>query len=357
MNINRINELKRAFEGKMPETTKEYTNKEVLEMLLNTQDTMLAGVYEQTHAEAMEAKDLMIHFGSLAEQYGLKETSVYQRFQENMKEMSQMIGRLKSGMKGEYIAQKNLKMLSHDKCVQILYNISLKNEDMQTEYDAIVIAPYGLFVVEVKNWNARILLDKDGILHRDDREDSRYNVLARMAIKETLLRECLGESFPKVHEEFLLFSREKTDVTDEYKKIKLCYGAGIVKRIQDYKDSGLHLTKKQIDEIAEKIKSCNEETRGVCKVKCDEIVEDYSILMAAIEDAAKGVEESVLELKRVKDESAEETMTMETVNNTYCFAKEPVMKKQKTKTPVSIAGVAAGFALGMLATSMVLLRK
>ena len=71
MNEIRVNNIKKAFEGIVPEVTKEYTNQEIIDLLQNIQKTMITGVYEQTHAEYMKERDLMIHFSSLAEEYGL----------------------------------------------------------------------------------------------------------------------------------------------------------------------------------------------------------------------------------------------------------------------------------------------
>ena len=111
----------------------------------------MTGVYEQTHAEHMRERDLMLHFSTLATEYGLRETDVYKRFESNMNEMGYTIGSFIKGIKGEHIARRALKLISFDKNVKILYNIALEDEDAQAEYDAIVIIPYGLFVVEVKN--------------------------------------------------------------------------------------------------------------------------------------------------------------------------------------------------------------
>ena len=74
-------------------------------------------------------------------------------------------------------------------------NIALEDEDAQAEYDAIVITPYGLFVVEVKNWGAEMHINENGILRRND-QDIKYDLPGRMSVKEGLLREYLGDIFP-----------------------------------------------------------------------------------------------------------------------------------------------------------------
>jgi hypothetical protein len=74
MNQNRVNSIKKIFEGVGPDSTTLYTNQEQVNKLKDIEKTMLTGVYEKTHAEYMREKDLMMHFSTLAAEYGLKET-------------------------------------------------------------------------------------------------------------------------------------------------------------------------------------------------------------------------------------------------------------------------------------------
>lgn len=152
----------------------------------------------------------MFHFSTLAAEYGLKETETYKRFESNMNDLGFTIGSFIKGMKGERIAKRALKLISFDKNVKILYNIALEDEDVQAEYDAIVITPYGIFVVEVKNWGAEMHIDENGILWRND-QNIKYDLPGRMSAKEGLLREYLGDIFPDKYQGMVLFSNENTE--------------------------------------------------------------------------------------------------------------------------------------------------
>lgn len=145
-----------------------YTNQEVIDHLKELQAAMARGVFEKTHAENLRDKDIMLHFKTLAEEYGLAQTDTYCRFETNMRELSYTIGTYIKGMCGERMARKSLKLLSLDKNIRILYNVQLEDEDVQAEYDAIVVAPYGLFVVEVKNWDGDITITPSGLLTKDE---------------------------------------------------------------------------------------------------------------------------------------------------------------------------------------------
>ena len=355
MNKNRVNSIKKAFEGVGPDNTTLYTNQEIVDLLMELQKFMIIGVYEKTHAEYMREKDLMIHFSTLAAEYGLKETETYKRFESNINELGYTIGSFIKGMKGEKIARRALKLISFDKNVKILYNIALEDEDAQAEYDAIVITPYGLFVVEVKNWGTEMHIDENGILRRND-QDIKYDLPGRMSVKEGLLREYLGDIFPDNYQGIVLFSNENAKVQDDYKQMPVCYGGGIVYSIRSFNKGEEILTASQINEIAEKITSNHKEQRALCKVNCEEIVEDYALLMAAIEEAAEGTSSSVEELKNIEqkaDEEVQEVMDKD-IKIPEFLTKEGAAKDQKILNMVGgAAGLLVAFGLGIVAKTIV----
>lgn len=267
------------------------------------------------------------------------------------------IGSFIKGMKGEQIARRALKLISFDKGVKILYNIALEDEDAQAEYDAIVITPYGVFVIEVKNWGASMSIDENGILRRDD-QDIKYDLPGRMSVKEGLLREYLGELFPSQYQGIVLFSNENAKVQDDYKQMPICYGGGIVYSSRAFNEGKVILTDSQIELIAEKISNSHKEQRALCKVNCKEIIEDYAVLMAAIEDAADGNYATVEELKNTGHEPVGEEEIMEkTLNIPEFLMKEGAAKEKKISNAVfGTLGFLVAFGLG-IATAKTITRK
>jgi response regulator RpfG family c-di-GMP phosphodiesterase len=91
-------------------------------------------------------------------------------------------------------------------------------------------------------------------------------------------------------------------------------------------------------------------------VNCEEIIEDYALLMAAIEESAEGKYSSVEELKNIEqevDEEVQEVVDMgnkNTEHRTQCVA-------SKNKNISNIVGVVAGligaFMLGMASRKIV----
>jgi len=142
MNNTRTKQILESLSGLGTTPTDLYTNQEIIDNLEALQSAMARGVFEKTHADHLRDKDIMIHFEALAKEYGLDQSATYLRFKANMQELGYEIGSLKKGLRGEQIARRALKLLSQDKSVRILYNLQLEDEDVQAEYDAIVLAPY-----------------------------------------------------------------------------------------------------------------------------------------------------------------------------------------------------------------------
>lgn len=182
---------------------------------------------ERTNNENFRNQDIMIHFEPLAQKYGLDKTDTYKRFKSNMRELSQTIGSLISGINGEKDAKNKLKLLYCDDSNQILENVQLEDEDVQTEYDFIVIATYGMFVIEVKNWKGIIKISSNGFISRSDGRDVVYDFPGNMSIKEALLRKCLKEYFPTNYQSILYFPNEQSELEGNYSLFPIVHGGEI----------------------------------------------------------------------------------------------------------------------------------
>lgn len=329
MRNERTAEIKATLTGLGTVESELYTNKEIVDKLVELQAALSKGVFEKTHAEHMRERDILIHFEALAKEYGLEESETFLRFKNNMNELGYTIGTFIKGMNGERIARRALKLLSFEKNVRILYNVELEDDDAQAEYDAIVVAPYGLFVVEVKNWGASMIISENGLLQNEGGNGVVYDLPGRMSVKEALLRTYLGEMFPDKYTGMLLLSNERARLVDEYKKIPVSFGGGISYEIKSFSKDGCFLSEKQINAIANKILEYHKEQRAPSPVHCEEIIEDYANLMSQIEVLASG--------EQIEDD---EPVAMAAEKN-----ESPVVRFFKTinwgKVGIKVASVAA----------------
>jgi len=286
--MDRVTEIKEGLKGIGTEAGVYYTNQEIIDRLKELQSALNRGVFEKTHAEHFSEREVLRHFEILAADYGLDTTERFLRLKRNISNLGYTIGSYIKGREGERTAKKGLKLISTDRGVKILYNICLEDDDgSKTEYDAIVIAPYGLFVVEVKNIEGKVCLSSDAQLRRVGEEASLYDIAGRMGMKEALLKVFLGELFPKQYSGMLVFPHKETQVVDEYHRQLYTIGGGVSSDIRLFSKMGVVLSEKQIKRIEEILLESHKEQKTLCKVKCDEIIDDYAHLMAEIEDAAE----------------------------------------------------------------------
>jgi hypothetical protein len=177
-----------------------------------------------------------------------------------------------------------------------------------------------------------------------------------MSIKEGLLREYLGELFPERYQSVVQFPNENANVNDEFGKISICCGCGITYKIKEFDDGQETLTKEQIERIADVITSNHKEQKTLCKVNCEEIIEDYALLMAAIEESAEGKYSSVEELKNIENEVDEEVQEVRGKDNkmTEHLTKCDATKNKNISNVVTVVvGGLVTFGLGMIAKAIV----
>lgn len=286
MNNNRINQITASLSnlGTKPDTL--YSHQEIVDLLIELQSAMAKGVFEKTHAENLRDRDIMVHFEALAKEYGLDQTDIFCRFKQNMQELGYIIGSYINGLRGEQSVRRALKLLSFDRGVKILYNVRLEDDDSEAEYDAIVITPYGLFVLEVKNWGASVTITQDGFLKRNGNNDVIYDLAGRMSSKQALLVEYLGDRFPNNYHNILVFPNEKVSVENYYDGFPVICGGGISYKIRGFAKGEDLMTEEQVESIKQAILSHSSEMKEYSPVNCEVIVADYAALMASIEEAS-----------------------------------------------------------------------
>ena len=292
MMIKRIEQLKSQLENLGTENDVMYTNEEKLKRLLMLQSAMSHSVFEMSHAEHFASKDIMKHFEALAEEYNLSSKEEFIRLSDNMDHLSHTIAILKSGQKAEKETQKMFRLLELDGNTEILYNIGLHNGTDQTEIDTIVIAPYGLFLVEIKNFKKNMTLNNKGVFETTDGQEAYYNLGVKMLLKEYLVRKTISEDNNIPIIPILLYSNDQSSLIDDYGQCHISYSGTVVNDIRAYsKNTGI-LSEQDIQSIKAKLLENNTPTTGLCNVDCKQIVSDFALLMSEIEEAADNVDNS-----------------------------------------------------------------
>lgn len=293
--IDRITEIRESFAGVGAEKGRTYPTKELLERCEGLQTALRTKFCEITHAECFRDMYVKENVKTLAENYGLLDTPCFKRLYDNLKNLGYVIGSFKRGANGERECQKALRTFAYDPGVKFLCNIALENEDGKTEYDAIVIAPYGLFIIEVKKWAGPIVITEHGILKQDTNNGTVYGLAERMNVKKDVLRRLLGDKMPDIVQPLLVFPDMRTEIDDQYHKIPYCIGGGYPDTIRTYKKFGNCLSNEAIEYIYATLQANHKEQMSYCSIDCATIIEDYATLMAQIEMLAREAEERPIE--------------------------------------------------------------
>lgn len=161
-------------------------------------DVFIKEVFKEDYSKRLKIHDLIDHFENMEKQYGSTCKPAYETVIEDMKELSSYIKSSSSGNYGERVAKKALKRL---KCNSYtLSNISIETDDGCAEFDNIVITTNGIFIIEVKSSRCNMVIDSDGIFHRESYNEKyrRYNIADSLDEKEYLLYKLLSKKFDGV---------------------------------------------------------------------------------------------------------------------------------------------------------------
>ena len=283
MMTDRQLQIKKSLNGLGTKTNEMYTNEEIIQNLKTLQDGIANIVFEKAHADNLNAKDVLIHINALAEEYDLENNPTYKRLKNNLNHLQYTILSFIRGVKGENACKKGLKLISYDKDVAILYNLALDDGEINTEYDALVITSYGVFIIEVKNWASDLIIDPNGYLKKYNKVS--YDLPGRLGVKEALLKEYLNDEV-EVPIYSILMLPEPKSLDDRYQKVDVCVGIGISSKIREYNNGKLVISDTDIQRIVNILQNNAVVQKSLCDVDCETIVDDFANFIANIEYAA-----------------------------------------------------------------------
>ena len=192
MNEKRIQELMAGMKSCSKET---YYKSEVLDELLALQSEMVCLTFNGEHASGADLRiyDVERHLKRLNREIGRKADEYLDQFIAESREFCNLIKSEISGRAGENRAIQAMESIRTRNI--ILRNIELRDESGRTELDAIVITPFGINIVEVKNQAKSVFIDDKGDMYRTG-EYLRFDCIikAKMDQKERLLKAVLQKA-------------------------------------------------------------------------------------------------------------------------------------------------------------------
>lgn len=290
MNENRVNELVASMNSFGKEA---YYKRELLDEMMALQREIVTLTFNGEHAATADLKiwDVERHLEQLNEECGHVADEELNQFESGCKVLCNLIKAEISGNRGEYKAFRTLDYIRTDHI--ILKNIELKYGDDRTELDAVVITPYGITIVEVKNTARDIFIDENGDYYRTGEFlNWDCNIVQKMNLKEELLKRALEEEgFADVDiNKIVVFTDNRIKVQNKCTDIKTSFASQLPYLIEGFKKR-TDLSKTAMEQIEEVIKNAESKEAYPFEFNTAKYKEDFSRLMVALEDASAKTEE------------------------------------------------------------------
>lgn len=303
MNMNRVNELMASMNSFGKEA---YHKSELLDEMIALEKEIVALTFNENHAETanLKIRDVEDHLQLLNEECGNIVDHELARFKSEGKILTNMIKAEISGNKGERKAFRTLAYLQKEHI--ILKNVELKDEDLRTEIDAVVINPAGITIVEVKNTSRDIFIDEEGNYYRTGEFlNWDCNIMEKLELKEKLLRRALtkdGIGDVEINS-IVVFTDNRIKVQNKCSNVKTCFVSQLAYIIDDLVGKK-YINKVEMEHIEEAINEfkCKE----VYPVNFDvaQFKKDFATLMVTLEQAKTKLEE--LEVEAATQDKKEE---------------------------------------------------
>lgn len=336
MNMNRVNELKDSMKSFGKDT---YLKNELLDEMFSLQREIVTLTFDEDHAATADLKiwDVENHLEQLNKDCGNVADEELNRFKEGSKTLCNLIKAEISGNRGEYKAFRTLAYLQKDHI--ILKNVELKDGDMRTELDAVVINTNGITIVEVKNTSKNIFIDENGNYYRTGEYLSwDCNIAQKMDLKEELLRGVLAKDGIEDVEinRIVVFTDNRIEVQNKFSKIRTCFVSQLSYIIDGFR-SDKHFSMEDMEHIEGLIRTAECKEAYPFSFDVNQYKTDFATLMVVLEDAKSRSE--AIQTEEVVVEQKQQGSIMNDLKN--IFASEYVRY---------VGSAAAGVALSLAAT-------
>lgn len=297
-------EIKSRLSGIGTMASASYTNQEIVDHLKDLQYAIAYEVCGEKEGSRMRADAIIQAVEGKVNALGLQDSESFVTFKQDMQDIGREIALTISGMKGEAKGFRALKALEYDMDTYVLHNVCLDDSEGRTEIDALVVSPYGVFVIEMKNCRKTMIITEEGYFQKYENPDYQYPLGERMCCKEILVREALGKAFNVPVRSMLLLVND-SDVIDEFGKVQMTNCNTVVYKIRSYAGESEHLGKDEVCEMVAKIEACREDAKYPCGLDCERIVDNLAALVDEIESAERA--KAKADTRACKREESERT--------------------------------------------------
>lgn len=300
MNKSRVNELVTSMKSFSKE---KYYKGEMLSELFLLQQEIVDLTFNDVHASTADLKiwDVERHLKQMNQDNGNVADEELERFLKGSRELCNLIKAEVSGNRGEAKAFRALEHLQNRSIV--IKNVELKDGDVRTELDAVVITSGSITIVEVKNTGKDIFIDENGNYFRTGEYlKLDCNIAEKMDLKENLLRKALavGDDQTIKITRVVVFTNNRIEVQNKYSGIQTCFVTQLTTFVEKLIDSEC-MSYQEMEQIASRIREAEEKEAYPSRFDVEQYKRDFATVMAILEEASSVTEESLPEKEVVRE--------------------------------------------------------
>lgn len=206
-------------------------------------------------------------YGSLMhilKKYQVDMASAPESFQQMSRAVQDANRGLEFGQKGEERAAKAIALLGNR--VLSLQNLRLKYNNLDIEHDLVIIAPTGIFSVEVKNKRHNGLISEKGILKSGSHSENLIEQIRRHTNSLSRYMEEIYKKQPQMKKKLkvypiILWANDHSDVKDHFREVPVCYINRLEYEIFKKDKYTAHLSRSEMEDICTRLKKRKQQNR------------------------------------------------------------------------------------------------
>lgn len=327
-----------------------YEHNILTEKYIDIEEVFLREIFAEDYCNNMNMRNLIAHLNDVAEQRDLADNLTYKSVINELSNLSELIGGLINGSKGEVFVGNALDGL-HD-YNRILRNVYLDTPKGKREYDFIVITKKGLFIIEVKHSKSPTIVDSLGNFRKvGGHQSHHYNIANALSEKEYVLFNSLTPELQailpreRIHSVMVIVGN--TDVDNHCKGLNICSHGTIYRFIDKFRTDEHELFRTEIDELFNYVESCKTKAYFPIGIDVERYCADFADLVGLIDDAVHNYDV----FDDIGDEPERDDDEFEQYESVVTPEAIPIKETADPKPKyfgVAAVSVAAGFALAHL---------
>lgn len=263
MDINKLNE-ERDLIARNAEKEKEALaciNKEIKKRKDYIRSLHLLEESRYDNAQARKQYSGLLH---LLKKYQIDMDTVPEHFRQMTRSVQDASRGLEFGQKGENRAAEAIALLGNR--VLSLQNLRLKYNNLDIEHDLVIIAPTGIFSVEVKNKRHNGTISEKGILKSGTHSENLIEQIRRHTNSLSRHLEEIYKKQPQMKKKLkvypiILWANDRSNVKDQFREVPVCYINRLEYEIFKKDKYTAQLSRNEMENICSRLKKRKQQNR------------------------------------------------------------------------------------------------